>query len=59
MDAEALRDVKGPLSEYVLLEAPQRSIKNEFHRFLTSFVNEQGASVYGDRIKAMCEGRHE
>merc|ERR1719223_2274465 len=55
LDADALRDVKGPLSEYVLMEAPSRSIRNEFHRFLTSFVNEHGHSVYGDKIKAMCE----
>ena len=55
LDADALRDVKGPLGEYVLMEAPARSIRNEFHRFLTSFVNEHGSSVYGDKIKAMCE----
>ncbi|KAJ3369255.1 MCM DNA helicase complex subunit [Kappamyces sp. JEL0680] len=72
LDNEALRDVKGPLADYVLMEAPSRSIRNEFHRFLTSFVDEKGTrlrtdpryrwalidpgnSVYGDRIKAMCE----
>ena len=56
MDNEALRDVKGSLSEYVLMEATSRTIRNEFHRLLVSFVDENGVAVYGERIKAMCEG---
>jgi DNA replication licensing factor MCM2 len=65
LDNEALRDVKGPLADYVVMEAPSKSIRNEFHRFLTSYVDENsfvadilllGNSVYGDRIRAMCEG---
>lgn len=48
-------DVKGPLADYILMEAPSKTIRNEFRRFLTSFVNENGISVYGQRIKAMCE----
>jgi DNA replication licensing factor MCM2 len=53
---EALKDIKGPINEYVAMEGPRMTIRSEFHRFLTSFVNEQGESVYGERIKAMCEG---
>jgi DNA replication licensing factor MCM2 len=37
------------------MEAPRKSIMHEFHRFLTSFVNEKGQSIYGERIKLMCE----
>ncbi|KAJ3254301.1 MCM DNA helicase complex subunit [Boothiomyces macroporosus] len=55
LDQEGLRDVKGSLSDYVTMEAPSKTIKNEFHRFLTSFVNENGVSVYGERINKMCE----
>ena len=58
MDNEALRDVKGSLSEYVLIEAPARTIRNEFHRFLVSFVDEHGIPVSGEKIKAMCEGKN-
>jgi DNA replication licensing factor MCM2 len=47
--------VKGPLADYVLMDAPSKTIRNEFRRFLTSFVNENGISVYGERIKTMCE----
>jgi DNA replication licensing factor MCM2 len=55
LDHDELGDVKGPLADYVLMEAPSKTIKNEFRRFLTSFVNENGISVYGERIKTMCE----
>lgn len=55
LDHEELGDVKGQLSDYVTMEAPRQTIRNEFHRFLTSFVNEHGVSVYGERIKGMCE----
>ena len=37
------------------MEAPRKAIFHEFHRFLTSFVNEKGESIYGERIKRMCE----
>jgi DNA replication licensing factor MCM2 len=38
------------------MDGPRQTIKQEFHRFLTSYVSEHGESVYGERIKAMCEG---
>jgi DNA replication licensing factor MCM2 len=56
LDHDELGDVKGPLSDYIMLEAPSKTIRNEFHRFLTSFVNEKGVSVYGERINNMCTG---
>ena len=49
-------DVRGPLNEYVVMEGPRQTIRNDFYHFLTSFVDENGDSVYGARIKAMCEG---
>ncbi|TPX64282.1 hypothetical protein SpCBS45565_g06016 [Spizellomyces sp. 'palustris'] len=52
-------DVRGPLNEWVVMEGPRQTIKREFHHFLTSFVNENGESVYGERIKAMCEANGE
>ncbi|KAJ3276612.1 MCM DNA helicase complex subunit [Terramyces sp. JEL0728] len=55
LDQEGLRDVKGSLSDYVTMEAPSKTIKNEFNRFLTSYANENGVSVYGERINKMCE----
>ena len=56
LDLEALKDIKGPIDEYVSMPGPRERIKQEFHRFLTSYVNDNGESVYGERIKAMCEG---
>ncbi len=55
-DRGALKDIKGPIDEYVSMKGPRHVIKQEFHRFLTSYVCESGESVYGERIKAMCEG---
>ncbi|KAJ3172040.1 MCM DNA helicase complex subunit [Geranomyces variabilis] len=54
-----IADVRGPLNEWVTLEGPRQTIKREFHHFLTSYVNEHGESVYGERIKAMCEANGE
>ncbi|RKO92165.1 MCM2/3/5 family-domain-containing protein [Blyttiomyces helicus] len=54
-----IQDVRGPLNEWVTLEGPRQSIKREFHHFLTSFVDDNGESVYGERIKTMCEANGE
>ncbi|KAJ8324432.1 MCM DNA helicase complex subunit [Batrachochytrium dendrobatidis] len=54
LDPESLMATKGPLSEFVAMEGPRRTIKKEFHSFLTSYVNDKGESVYGERVKAMC-----
>ncbi|KAH9248693.1 hypothetical protein BASA81_013627 [Batrachochytrium salamandrivorans] len=54
LDPESLMATKGPLNEFVAMEGPRRTIKKEFHSFLTSYVNDKGESVYGERVKAMC-----
>jgi DNA replication licensing factor MCM2 len=42
-----------PISELVTMEAP--TIMREFKDFLLTYVDEHGTSVYGERIKTMCE----
>ncbi|KAJ3033682.1 MCM DNA helicase complex subunit [Rhizophlyctis rosea] len=54
-----IHDVRGPLNEYIVMEGPRQSIRRDFHHFLTSYVDENGESVYGERIKAMCEANGE
>lgn len=49
-------DVRGTLNEYVVMEGPRQSIRRDFQHFLTSFLDANGESVYGERIKSMCEG---
>ena len=44
-----------PLSEYVLMDGPRQALRKTFHEFLTQFVDSAGKSVYGERIKRMCE----
>ena len=48
--------MKGPIAEYIAMEGTTQAIKREFSHFLTSFCDEHGESVYGERIRAMCEG---
>ncbi|KAJ3127298.1 MCM DNA helicase complex subunit, partial [Irineochytrium annulatum] len=57
LSAEALADMgKGNYSEWVNLEGPRQAIRREFTHFLTSFVDANtGESVYGERIRQMCE----
>lgn len=38
------------------MEGPRQAIKSEFRHFLTTYINEQGDSVYGEKIRVMCEG---
>ncbi|KAJ3405172.1 MCM DNA helicase complex subunit, partial [Chytridiales sp. JEL 0842] len=56
---EAIAEVRGPIAEYVNMEGPRQAIKRQFAEFLTSFTSEHGESVYGERIKAMCEANGE
>ena len=42
--------------EWVSMQAPQLEIKNRFKQFLRSFVDDQGHSVYREKIQQMCEG---
>ena len=41
------------------MDGPRRAIQKEFRHFLTSFVDENGESVYGNRIRAMCTANQE
>lgn len=54
---ENLEDMKGhSVREWVCLQAPRLEIKNRFKQFLKTFVDDQGKSVYRDKIRSMCEG---
>jgi len=56
---ENLHDLKGlSIPEWVAMDRPRNTVKKEFKNFLLSYVDEHGHSVYGERIKLMCEGNH-
>lgn len=56
---EALADVKAAsLKEWVTMPGPMGAIKRAFKEFLTTFLDEEGQSVYGRKIKRLGEGRH-
>ncbi|KAL2109865.1 hypothetical protein VUR80DRAFT_1911 [Thermomyces stellatus] len=56
LSLEALQDVKASsLTEWVAQPAVQRTIRREFKAFLTSYVDENGSSVYGNRIRTLGE----
>jgi len=56
LSLEALQDVKAPsLTDWVALPAVHRTIAREFKAFLTEYVDENGTSVYGNRIKTLGE----
>ena len=42
--------------EWVSMQAPRLEIKNRFKQFLRSFVDDQGHSVYREKISQMCQG---
>ena len=44
------------MREWVSMQAPRLEIKNRFKQFLRSFVDDQGKSVYREKISQMCEG---
>ena len=46
------------MREWVSMQAPRLEIKNRFKQFLRSFVDDQGKSVYREKISQMCEGKH-
>ena len=55
---ENLEDMKGhSVREWVSLAAPRLEIKNRFKQFLKTFVDEQGKSVYREKIQQMCQGK--
>lgn len=56
MSLDDLRNMKHEsLSDWIVQEAPRRTIKREFKDFLLTYVDEHGTSVYGERIKDMGE----
>lgn len=56
LSLEALQDVKAAsLTDWVALPAVHRTIAREFKAFLTEYVDENGTSVYGNRIKTLGE----
>ncbi|KAI9183313.1 MCM DNA helicase complex subunit [Blastocladiella emersonii ATCC 22665] len=54
---DALRDPSsgGSIIEKLAMDLPRKAVKHEFKQFLLTFVNENSESVYGPRIKLMCE----
>ena len=55
---ENLEDMKGhSVREWVSMTAPRLEIKNRFKQFLKTFVDEQGKSVYREKIQQMCQGK--
>lgn len=53
---ENLEDMKGhSVREWVSMAAPRLEIKNRFKQFLKTFVDEQGKSVYREKIQQMCQ----
>lgn len=59
LPAEILNEIKGTLNDYLNKDATRKALRNEFSHFLTSFVNEKNESVYGEKIRTMCEANAE
>jgi DNA replication licensing factor MCM2 len=56
MSLEGLQDVKADsLADWIAGPAVQRSIKREFKTFLTEFTDDNGISVYGNRLGTLGE----
>ena len=54
---EHLGDIKAnSIAEWVTMPAVQRAIQRHFKHFLMTWVDENGQSVYGQRIKQLGEG---
>ncbi|OMJ08061.1 DNA replication licensing factor mcm2, partial [Smittium culicis] len=53
---EDLKDIKGDsVGTWINEAGPRQAIAREFRHFLLSFVNENGISVYGERIRKLGE----
>lgn len=59
LPSEILHQIGGTINEHLTKENTRKALQKEFRHFLTSFVNEQGESVYGERIRTMCEANEE
>lgn len=56
LSLEALQDIKAnTLTDWVAQPAVARSVGREFKNFLLEYVDEQGHSIYGDRVKTLGE----
>ncbi|KAH8893236.1 MCM-domain-containing protein [Thozetella sp. PMI_491] len=56
LSLEALGDIKAAnLSDWLSLPNVQKGVKREFKEFLTQFIDENGISVYGQRIRTLGE----
>ncbi|KAJ2388401.1 MCM DNA helicase complex subunit, partial [Coemansia sp. RSA 2559] len=54
MTLDDLKDMKGrSVAAWVSEAAPRQTIAREFRRFLLSYVDDKGASVYGERIRQL------
>ncbi|RKP21307.1 hypothetical protein ROZALSC1DRAFT_1643, partial [Rozella allomycis CSF55] len=42
------------LQEFVMMENYRRRIAYDYRTFLTTYLNEEGAPVYNQKIRAMC-----
>ena len=55
---ENLDELRGhSVREWVSMAAPRAEIKARFKRFLATYVNENGANVYREKIRQMCESK--
>ena len=60
MSLEHLGDVKaGSIAEWVNIESVRRAVQKHFRSFLMTYVDDNGQSVYGQRIKHLGEGEHQ
>ena len=56
MSLEHLGDVKaGSIAEWVAIDQVRRAIQKHFRSFLMTYVDDNGQSVYGQRIKNLGE----
>lgn len=56
LSLESLQDIKASsLTEWVSQPPVQRTIKREFKAFLTEYTDDNGSSVYGNRIRNLGE----
>lgn len=56
MPLEQLADIKADsIAQWITMEAVRRTIVREFRNFLVTYVDAEGGSVYGQRIKVLGE----
>lgn len=57
MPEEQLGDIKAKsIVEWVANDKVRRTIVKQFSNFLKTYVDDNGASVYGQRVRALGEG---